>query len=81
MRCSSGVLVTVIMPSFLWFRMGMSETPGLFALYVLGIPVLVLTVAMPAGWLSRDNLRRTWGWLFGFTPPDAPDVGREDDLT
>ena len=67
MRVSPGILVFVILPSFLWFRMGLSETPGLFARYVLGIPVLVLGVAIPAGWLSRDNLRRSWGWLFGLT--------------
>lgn len=61
----SSLVVVIGIPVHLWFVGGMNEHPGVFLLFVLGLPLLALTVAVPAGWLRRDNLRKSWGWLFG----------------
>lgn len=61
----AALALVIFIPSFLWFGLGWDRHPGLFVAFVVGLPVLMLTVAIPAGWLSRANLRKSWGWLFG----------------
>lgn len=64
LRLSSLALVVGI-PIYLWFASGLSASPAVFVLIVVGLPVLALMVAVPAGWLSRENVKRSWGWLVG----------------
>ena len=70
--CSLALVVG--MPAYLWFALGWNASPALFLLFVIGLPVLALMVAIPAGWLNRANLRRSWGWLIGHWRGSSPGV-------
>ena len=59
-RIAPALLLLLILGEW-WFVSGLDRHPWLFALMALGIPALALTAALGAGWLSKENLRRTWG--------------------
>lgn len=64
----------------MWYSIG-HDNPMLFAVIVGGIPILVLTVAIPAGWLSKESLRKSWGWLFGIEDAENEESRSESEAT
>ena len=63
------LLVFVLTPFHLWYSGGVSDADpiakGLFFVAFTGGPLAIVAVAFHAGWLSRENLTRSWGWLWG----------------
>ena len=59
-RLAPALLILLILAEW-WFVSGLDRHPWLFTLMAIGIPALAVTAACGAGWLTKENLRKTWG--------------------